>query len=342
VQYPQAYGLERPYPYYAAVPVSWIVPWSHRILALRLLSMLAACAALVFLWAAVREAWPANPLAAGAGAVTLGTMSGLVEGFAAVQPEALLLALWCAGMWLVLRDQRRRSCSVATVATWAAATCVSSVALPAAILAVGVLSLRADQPGARLGRLAVRLGAVLASTVAWAIWNLHAYGDVWPLNVPLTGTPLRPRNWHGLTSLLAPIFDVNHAIFDDLYASGIAPVRQLDERPESFVAVVVSVALVVALYSGGIAYARLALARFGALMLASFVCIYVTLFVSGVVAAAPGNYAGSHFGGYAAAWAGVVGIAGTAPLIGHRRLSVVAVGLFTLVLVAAMLRSPVL
>jgi hypothetical protein len=183
---------------------------------------------------------------------------------------------------------------------------------------------------------------VLLSTVLWVIWNLHAYGSVWPLDVPLTGTPLRPRNWHGLTSVFAPIFDVNHGFFDDLYSSGIAPVRQLDERPESFVVVVVAIALVAALLSGGIAYARFALARFGALMLASFVCIYLTLFVSGVVAGTMADYAASHFSGYAAAWAGVVGIAGTAPLVGHRRLGLAAVGLFTLVLVASMLRSPML
>jgi hypothetical protein len=315
------------------------VPWNHRILALRLLCILLACAGIGFLWAAVREAWPANPLAAGVAAVTVGTMSGLVEGFAAVQPAALLFALWCAGMWLVLRDLRRRTQSVWTVAVWAAATCVSSVAVPAAVLAVVCISLRGDR---HVGRLVARLAAVLASTVVWAIWNLHAYGDPWPLNVPLTGTPLRPRNWHGLTAALAPIFDVGHGLFDELYSSGIAPVRQLDERPESFVVTVVAIALVLALFSGRIAYARLALARFGTLMLASFVCVYLTLFVSGVVAGAAGDYSADRFGGFAAAWAGVVGIAVTAPFIGRRRLGLVVAVMFTFVLVAAMLRSPML
>jgi hypothetical protein len=340
-RYPQAFGLERPYPYYLAAPVSWIVPWNHRILVLRLLSVLLACAGIVFLWAAVREAWRSNPLAAGVAAVVLGTMSGLVEGFAAFQPEALLFALWCAGLWLVLRDLRLRRCSPWTVAVCAAATCVSSVAVPAAIAAVAVLSARAERTGARARPIVSGLAVVLAPTIAWVLWNLHAYGNPWPLNVALTGTD-RPRNWHALTSGLALVFNVSVSIFNELYSSGLAPVRHLDQRPEAFVAVLFVLALVWALWSGRIAYARLALARFGVLMLASFLCIYVTLFLASVVAASPMELGEAKYGGYAAAWAGVVGIGFTAPLVGRRRLSIVAVSLLTLALVGVMLRAPAL
>jgi hypothetical protein len=340
-RYPQAFGLERPYAYYLAAPVSWIVPWNHRILVLRLLSVLLACAGIVFLWAAVREAWPSNPLAAGVAAVVLATMSGLVEGFAAYQPEALLFALWCAGLWLVLRDLRLRRCSRLTVAVCTAATCVASVAVPAAIVAVAVLSARAASKGARARPIVGRLAVVLAPTIAWVLWNLHAYGDPWPLNVALTG-PDRPRNWHALTSGLGLVFNVSVTIFNELYTSGVAPVRHLDQRPEAVVAVLFVLALVWALWSGRIAYARLALARFGVLMLASFLCSYVTIFLSSVVAAAPMELGEAKYGGYAAAWAGVVGIGFTAPLVGHRRLSIVAVCLLTLALVGVMLRAPAL
>jgi hypothetical protein len=340
-RYPQAFGLERPYPYYLAAPVSWIVPWNHRVLVLRLLSVLLACAGIAFLWAAVREAWPSNPLAAGVAAVVLGTMSGLVEGFAAFQPEALLFALWCAGLWLVLRDLRLRRCGRWTVAVCVAATCVSSVALPAAIAAVAVLSARAERTGARARAIVGRLAVVLAPTIAWVLWNLHAYGDPWPLNVALTGTD-RPRNWHALTSGLALVFNVSLSIFNELYSSGLAPVRRLDQRPEALIAVLFALALAWALWSGRIAYARLALARFGVLMLASFLCIYVTLFLASVVAASPMELGEAKFGGYAAAWAGVVGIGYTAPLVGRRRLSIAAVSLLTLALVGVMLRAPAL
>jgi hypothetical protein len=304
-RYPQAFALERPYPYYLAAPVSWIVPWNHRILALRLLCMLLACAGIVFLWKTVREAWPANPVAAGMAAVVLGTMNGLVEGFSVVQPEALLFALWCAAMWLA---------------------------------AVAVLSVRASAPG-RL--LAGRLAVVLAPSVAWVLWNLHAYGDPWPLNTALAG-PDRPRNWHGLTAGLGTIYNVSISIFDQLYSSGVLPQRHLDQRPEAIVAVVFVVAVASALWFGQIALARLPLARLGALMLGSFAGIYLTLFVSSVLAAAPQQYGEAKYGGYAAAWAGVVGIGFTAPLVGRRRLTIAAVGLLTLVLVGLMLRAPML
>jgi hypothetical protein len=340
-RYPQAFALQRPYPYYLTAPVSWIVPWNHRILALRLLCVLLACAGIVFLWKAVREAWPANPVAAGVAAVVLGTMSGLVEGFSVFQPEALLFALWCAGMWLVLRDLRLRRCSPWTVAVWTAATCVSGVAVLAALAAVAVLSLRSDPAGARGRRLAGRLAVVVAPSVAWVLWNLHAYGDPWPLDTALTG-PDRPRNWHGLTAGLGTIFNVSVSIFDQLYSSGVAPLRDLDQRPEAIVAVVFVLAVASALWFGQIALARLPLARLGALMLGSFVCIYLTLFLSSVLAAAPQEYGEAKYGGYAAAWAGVVGIGFTAPLVGRRRLTVAAVGLLTLVLVGVMLRAPTL
>ncbi len=66
-RYAQLLALERPYAYYLAAPVSWVVPWYHRLLALRLLCVALMCLSVGFLWAAVREAWPANPLAAGRG-----------------------------------------------------------------------------------------------------------------------------------------------------------------------------------------------------------------------------------------------------------------------------------
>jgi hypothetical protein len=338
-RYPQAYGLERPYAYYLAVPVSWIVPWSHRILVLRLLCVLLACAGIAFLWKTVREAWPANPLAAGVSAIVLATMSGLVEGFAAFQPIAGLFALWCAGMWLALRDFKQRSASGWLVGVWAAATCLSSAAVLPALVVVGTLSLRA---GARGRAVAARLAIVLASTVVWAIWNLHAYGDVWPLNTPLTGPPDRPRDWRGLTTWLDTVYNISASIFDELYASGVLPVRHLDTRPETLIPVLFVLAVASALWSGRIASARLPLARLGVLMLGSFVLIYVSLVLASVVAASPMDYSESTYGGYAAAWAGVAGVGLTAPLVGHRRTTLVAVTLLTLVLVGIMLRAPAL
>jgi hypothetical protein len=334
--YPQILALERPYPYYLAV-VSVAVPWSHRVLALRLFSILCTLGGVVFLWAAVREAWPANPLAAGLAALVLGTMSGLVGGFATFDPDSLLLVLWCAAMWLGLRDWRARRCSGWTVAALTAATCVSSVALPAALAAVLGLSWRAGV----LRRVAGRLAVVLAPTIVWIAWNLHAYGNAWPLNAWFTG-PARSQHWRSLTQVLRPLYDVSKGLFDGLYASGIAPDRHLDERFPALVALLVAVALVVALLSGRIAFSRLALVRFGVLLLGSFASIYLTLFVQSVVAGAPGDYAHGHFGGFAAAWAAVAGIVLATPLGGHRRLGMLVSVLVALAFTAEMLRAPIL
>jgi hypothetical protein len=341
--YQQVYGLDRPGAYYVAVPLAWLVPWNHLVLAWRLLSILVVCAGIVFLWAAVREAWPANPVAAGVAAVVLGTMSGLVEGFITFDPDVLLFTLWCAGIWLVLRDLRLRRCSPWTVGVCVAATCVASSAVPAAVAAVVWLSLRAAGAQARGRLLALRVGAVLASTVVWVLWNLHAYSDPWPLNTSiLPGQPDRVRNWHELTSGLGYVYAVSVGIFDDVYASGVAPLRAAGQRPESAVAALFVLALSWALWSGRVADARLALARLGALMLGSFVSIYGTIFLASVFAAAPLDAGMPHFAGYAAAWAGVAGAGLTAPLVGRRRLTVVAVALLALVLVGLMLQEPAL
>jgi hypothetical protein len=182
---------------------------------------------------------------------------------------------------------------------------------------------------------------VLAPSVAWVLWNLHAYGDPWPLNTAVAGAD-RPRNWHGLTAGLGTVYNISVNVFDQLYSSGVSPLRHVDQRPEAIVAVVFVVAIASALWFGQIALARLPLARLGALMLGSFAGIYPTLFVSSVLAAAPQEYGAAKYGGYAAAWAGVVGIGFTAPLVGRRRLTVAAVGLLTLVLVGVMLRAPTL
>jgi hypothetical protein len=338
--YQQALGLDRPYGYYVAVPLT-LVPWDHRVLALRLLSLLCACAAVVFLWAAVREAWPANPLAAGMSAIVLGTMGGLLAALTVFDSDSLLLLCWCAGMWLALRDWRARRCSGWNIAAWTAAAAVSSLGVPAAIAVVVCLTRRADAPARRARAAGQRLAVVLAPTALWVAWNLHAYGDPWPLNVSYTGAD-RERHWSALTGVLRPLYDVGKTLFDGLYASGIAPDRFLDERLPSLVAVLVAVALIATLVFGRIAVARLPLARVGVLMLASFASIYATLFLASVVAGEPTSYSAAHFGGFAGAWAGVVGIALTTPLGAFRRLNLAACALVVLALAAEMLRAPIL
>ena len=86
---------------------------------------------------------------------------------------------------------------------------------------------------------------VLAPTVAWVLWNLHAYGDAWPLNIDAGGAD-RPRDWHVLTQVLRPIFLSQCTIFNGLYSAGLAPLTRLDQRPSGFVAASVAVALLMA------------------------------------------------------------------------------------------------
>jgi hypothetical protein len=338
--YPQQLALERPSAYYVAAPIAWVVPWQHRVLALRLFGVLLTGLSIAFLWAAVREAWPANPLAAGVAAIVLATMGGLIASFVLFQPEALLLTLWCAGMWLALRDARRRACNWSTVAVWAGATFVSSVAVPAAVAVVAFLTFRAFEPVARSRQLILRVSAVLASTVVWIIWNLHAYGDVWPLNT-VPGAPDRPRDWHQLRVVLDEVFGVNRGVFDGIYTAGLPPLTRHAQAPAGVVAGVLAIALLWSLLSGRIAFARRALARVGTLLLVSFLSIYLTLFVSSVVAGAQVDYGANHFGGYAAAWAGVVGVGFTAPFGGRRRLGLVAVAILTVVLASVLLKTPI-
>lgn len=337
-RYVQQLALERPYAYYLVAPVTWILSWYHRLLALRLLCVALMCVSVGFLWAAVREAWPANPLAAGVAAIVFATMSGIVSSFAAFQPEALLLTLWCAGMWLVLRDGRRRTCSAWTVAAWTAATCVSSVAVPAAVAAIVYTAARAY--GLRSRRVLARLAVVLVPTLVWVLWNLHVYGDPWPLNV-VPGGPDHPRNWHVLTQVLTPVFFIHSTLVSGAYNAGLPPLTHSDERAAGFVGAAVGVALAVALLNGRIAFARLALARFGALMVGSFLSIYLTLFLSMAVAGAGVDFGVARFGGYVAAWAGVAGIGFTAPLGGRRWLAPVAVGALALALTLLVLKTPV-
>jgi hypothetical protein len=158
----------------------------------------------------------------------------------------------------------------------------------------------------------------------------------------VVGGPDRPRNWHAFTTWLDNIYGISASIFDQFYASGVVPVRHLDARPETLVPMLFVLGIGWALLSGRIARARLPLARFGLLMAASFACIYLASFIASVFAAAPMDYTEATFGGYAASWAGVAGIGLSAPLVGHRRLTVVATALFALVFVAITLRAPAL
>ncbi len=76
-------------------------------------------------------------------------------------------------------------------------------------------------------------------------------------------------------------------------------------------------------------------------MLVSFASAYLALFISSVAAGQQVAYLAYYFGGFAAAWAGVVGVGVTAPLVGHRRVGLVVVGAIALVLALQMLNTPV-
>jgi hypothetical protein len=340
VSMPQLLAFERPGGYYLVAPIAWIVPWHARVLVLRLLSILLICVSLAFLWVAIREAWPRNPLAAGVATMVFASMGGLISTYALFQPQVLMLPLWCAGLWLAVRDGRRRTCSWSTVLVWTAATCISSLPLPAAIAVVLYLAVRAEGRVSLRGRLPAYLATVLAPTLVWVLWNLHAYGNLWPLNVAADGT-IRHRDWEVLRAVLDQVGAVNRAIFDSLYIAGLPPVTRAALVTAPFVALVLACALVWALLSGRIAAARLPLARAGALLLVSFASAYLTLFIESVAAGQQVAYTAYYFGGYAAAWAGAVGVGVTAPLVGHRRLGLAAVGGIALVLAVQMLNTPV-
>ena len=60
-------------------PVALVVPWSQRVLVMRLLGTLFVMLAVILLYAAVREVSPHRPLAAGLAAAILGTHGGRHE-----------------------------------------------------------------------------------------------------------------------------------------------------------------------------------------------------------------------------------------------------------------------
>ena len=288
-QMPQLLAFERPGGYYLVAPIAWVVPWHDRVLVLRLLSILLICVSLGFLWAAVREAWPRNPLAAGLATMVFASMGGLISTYALFQPQVLMLPLWCAGLWLAVRDGRRRTCSWSTVLVWAAATCISSLPLPAAIAIVVYLARARRGAGvpARTPARVPRDGAGPDDRVG-RCGTCTRTGTCGPSTRRPTG-PSGHRDWQVLRAVLDQVGAVNRAIFDSLYIAGLPPVTRAALATAPFVAGVLACALVWALLSGRIAAARLPLARTGALVLVSFASAYLTLFIESVAAGAAGR-----------------------------------------------------
>ena len=149
------------------------------------------CVSVGFLWAAVREAWPANPLAAGVAAIVLATMSGLVERVRRVPARGAACSrsgVRACGSCCAICGARR--CSAWTVAV------VDGGDLREQRRGAGgrrgdrrTLALRAD--GLREPRRVARAsrGRARRRRSCGSLWNLHAYGDPWPLNVVAGGPP---------------------------------------------------------------------------------------------------------------------------------------------------------
>ncbi len=251
-------------------------------------------------------------------------MSGLVSAFAAFQPEALLLALWCAGMWLVAArlaartlqwlDRRRLDRCDLRRAAWrcrrrSRRSSASSLRAGAPACVRGAA--RAPRGGARTDGRVGRCGTSTPTATRGRSTPSREAGPAAQLARAHAGALRRSST-------------INTTVFDGLYTAGLATARRARRSgPRGFVAVAVAVAL-----RGRAAdrdaspSARLAArARRGAARVGSFLSIYLTLFLSSVVAGAAGRLRSAHFGGYAAAWAGVAGIGFTAPLGGRRWLA---------------------
>ncbi len=124
-------------------PVALVVPWSQRVLVIRLLGTLFVMIAVLLLYLAVRVVSPHRPLAAGIAAAILASMAGVVSMLSQVQNDALLLPLCVATFWLLARDLRSRRSGLLLPFVVGLSVVTQIVAGPAGVIAI-LVALRGD------------------------------------------------------------------------------------------------------------------------------------------------------------------------------------------------------
>ena len=222
--FPQNEAIQPPLYYVVMTPVALVVPWSQRVLVIRLLGTLFVMIAVLLLYLAVRVVSPHRPLAAGIAAAILASMAGVVSMLSQVQNDALLLPLCVATFWLLARDLRSRRSGLLLPFVVGLSVVTQIVAGPAGVVAM-LVALRGDaalraaswrsRAGARL--IAMRAGAFVLPLLPWIAFNVWEYRWLWPTSRAASGVAAPTTQNLGLWRHFP----------EYLYQAGVSIVQQL-------------------------------------------------------------------------------------------------------------------
>jgi MFS family permease len=312
-------AIQPPLYYLAMTPIGLLVPWSQRVLVMRLVGTAFVMLALLLLYAAVREVSPHRPLAAGLAAVILGTMTGLTSLLSQVQNDALLLPLCVGTFWMLARDLRRRRAGLLLPLLAGATIVTQLIAGPAAVVAVvaGLCCdsrLRRDSWRSRdaLRLVGTRLGVFAVPVLPWVAFNLYEYQWLWPIaggtaNAgPTTNNPGLVR--HFVELLHTAALGVIGSLWLQIWPLQ-SNLTTTDLRPPGVIAFAGVAALVAALWSGGLLRERRRLAFWAGVTVVSFLSVFVVLLANATSVGGAPDFVARYFVAFGAAYAAFVGTA---------------------------------
>jgi hypothetical protein len=312
--FPQNEAIQPPLYYVAMTPIALFVPWSQRVLVMRLAGTLFVMLALILLYRAIRVVSPHRPLAAGLSAAILATMAGLTSLLSQVQNDALLLPLSAALFWTLARDLRARRAGLALPLIAGATIVTQLVAGPLAVVAV-LVALAADRRLRALAwrsrdwlRLVVtRLGVFALPVLPWVAFNLYEYQWFWPISTGPAGAPASHN-----PALLEHVVELVHSAAFAVYGSlwlYIWPVLATDLREPAVIAFAGLAALIVGLSTGELLRERRRLAFWIAAALVSFGSAFVVLLANAVSVGGSPDFVARYFVAYACTYAAIVSTA---------------------------------
>ena len=312
--FPQNEAIQPPLYYVAMAPIALLVPWSQRVLVMRLAGTLFVMLALILLYRAVRVVSPHRPLAAGLSATILATMSGLTSLLSQVQNDALLLPLSAAVFWLLARDIRSRRAGLMLPLVAGATIVTQLIAAPAAVVAV-LVALAVDRHVRELPWrtrewlriVATRIGMFALPVLPWVAFNLYEYSWLWPISTgPAAGPAQRNTalQHHDVELLYSAAF----AVYGSLWLH-IWPTLATDLRAPTVIAFAGAAAVVAGLYSGELLRERRRLAFWIGAALVSFASAFVVLLANAVSVGGAPDFVARYFVAYACAYAAIVGTA---------------------------------
>ena len=318
--FPQNEAIQAPLYYVVMTPVALVVPWSQRVLVIRLLGTLFVMIAVLFLYLAVRVVSPHRPLAAGIAAAILASMAGVVGMLSQVQNDALLLPLCVATFWLLARDLRSRRSGLLLPFVVGLSVVTQIVAGPAGVIAIlaalrGDAALRAaswrSRAGARL--IAMRGAAFVLPLIPWIAFNIHEYRWLWPTSRVSSGVAAPTTQNLGLWRHFPEyLYSAGVSIFNSFWVQ-LWPLQNnitiADGRPAAVIAAVAAVAIILASRSGQLVRERLRLGYWAAVAMVSFLGVFVVLLANAASVGGVPDFTARYFVAFAAAYAAFVGTA---------------------------------